>query len=114
MTFFARIKEFQRLHRRQVTAALAAIALAGFVLGQFIPGVTDLLLAKGVIAMATFLAVLEISVVVSNFRVAATQVRIARDQDSDSPIMLEAIRREVIKKADLLEYSAGTVEPIVG
>jgi hypothetical protein len=112
VTLYSALKSFWRANQRAVSRTVLVIALAMFTIGQFIPAVQDLLIAKGVIAMLTLLVALDLSATVSS-AIEGDGLDVSSDQDHDTPRTLAFLQSHPVKRADLLEYSSASIEPLL-
>jgi hypothetical protein len=112
VTRYARLRLFWQDNQRSITRTTAVIVLAMFGVGQFIPAVMDLLISKGVIAMLTLVVLLDLSGGIASAQ-AGGALDVSPDQDGDTPRTLALLQAQPVRKADLLEYSAASVEALL-
>lgn len=109
---YSRLKSFWQGNQRAIVRTVLVIGLAMFTVGQFIPAIQDLLIAKGVIAMLTLVVLLDLSVTVSS-AIGGNGIDVSSDQDRDTPRTLAFLQSHPVRRADLLEYSSVSVEPLL-
>lgn len=112
VTLYGRLKSFWKTNQRAVSRTVLVIALAIYTVGQFIPAVQDLLIAKGIIAMLTLVVALDLSATVSS-AVEGEGPDVSSDQDEDTPKTLAFLQSHPVRRADLLEYSSASIEPLL-
>ena len=84
VTLYGRLKSFWRANQRAVSRTVLVIALAIFTVGQFIPAVQGLLIARCCIDILTLLVVLALSATVSS-AIDREGIAVSADQDQDTP-----------------------------
>lgn len=112
VTLYSALRSFWRANQRAVSRTVLVIALALFTVGQFIPAVQNLLIARGVIALVTLVVLLDLSTTVSA-AVEGQALDVSSDQDQDTPRTLAFLQSHPVRRADLLEYSSASIEPLL-
>jgi hypothetical protein len=109
---YARLIEFRKAYARQITVGIGALVFAGFTVGQFVPDFIDILVRRGVISLVTLILVLDISAHITEI-LTHRGPHVSRDQEADTPALLELVKTTKIAEADLLEYSGATVDNLI-
>jgi hypothetical protein len=112
-TTYHKILDARQRYAHWIALVLGGIVILGFILGHAIPPLTHALIESQALNVIILIVLLDISVALADVVRAQRGIEIARDQPADTDLLLDRLAELRVRDADLLEYSAVTVEEIV-
>lgn len=109
---FGRLNRFIEKHKSRALVVVGVLALIGILIGQVVPGVQDILIAKGVFTCLILLLVIDLARADAG-RLEHQSLEGAVNQDEALPILIAVVpecRRETFQ---LLEYASATTLPFI-
>jgi hypothetical protein len=112
-TFYRRMLDGRQRYAHRIAWILAVIVIVGFIVGHAVPPLTHAIIDSQALNVIILFLLLDVSVALSDVVRSQRGIRVSRDQPADTDELMKRLSELSIRDADMLEYSAVTVEEII-